>query len=842
MRHKGYLFAATALGFGFIACGAHAQDETVLEEIVITAEKREQKLQDVPVSVSAFSAEKRDLIGVLSVQDIANFTPGLSYSTVTDRLSLRGVSRFANNLATDGGIANYSDGIYTTFAIEAAKSPLLVDRVEVLRGPQGTLYGRNAIGGAINVISKRPSKTFGGEARAVVGNYNYTQFEAAVSGPINEHLRFRAGASKIDQGKGWFHNLSGGPSEGNRLDESYAEVQLAGDVGRLEWWVKGAGAKFDNVGGGPSGRATMTVGAYDSTLPISEVAPNPVFGLNTPFPVSATGDIRAFDTNTPQRVRLDQNAIVAAEAVLHLDGADVKYVGGYQHYLFRARSDADFSSRSAPFAFPAGVPAQLAAQNAAGTLVFPTVVADYTDDHWWFSNELSVASSGGGPLQWIVGAYQFKESFAYEPIRLGYPDQPQFSAPRLPIPGTCTVAAPCVNAAPNPDRLFIFNRNDGSGRSVAAYGQADYALNDTFKVHLGLRHTRDRKDAFESYRLLCFLAPGCLTGPQLPQVFDVTSVPGAGASGLPPAGLAPDPSVVGPIFVDPTTGLKHRTLKNTWRATTGTAGFDWTPDRQTLAYAKYTRGYKAGGFNASGLVAFPTTRPEFINAYELGVKKSVGHKLQANASAFYYDYRDIQVPLSSVTSGVITTSLFNVPKARISGLELETAWAPTAELQILANYAYLNSRLVDACCFRDPQDPAAVQPGARPVNAQGFQDLKGQKLPATPRHRVTLNTVYTWTFGAGSLAASASYVYRGGAYYSVFNRSYNHVKSYDQTDARLTWRGPEERYSLIGYVRNVFNRTGYDGVQASLQGSRRVQQTIGITPPRTYGAELQYRF
>ena len=822
---------------------ARAQDEVTIEELVITAEKREQKLQDVAVAVSAFTAGKRDLIGILSVQDIANFTPGLSYSTVNDRLSLRGVSRFSNNLATESGIANYSDGVYTTSTVEASKTPILVDRVEVLRGPQGTLYGRNAIGGAINTISRRPTSDLYGEARAAIGNYNYTQFEAAASGPINDHLRFRLAGSKIDQGKGWFHNLSGGPSEGNRLDQSYFEAQLEGDVGRFEWWLKAGGAHFDNAGGGPSGRSTMTVGAYDSVLPISDVAPNVVLGLNRPFPVSATGDVRAFDTNTPQRIQLDQNAIVSGEAILHLNGADVKYVGGYQHYLFRARSDVDNSSRSAPFPFPAGLPATLAAQNAAGTLVFPTVVADYTDDHTWFSHELSVASTGGGPLQWIAGAYQFRESFGFEPIKLSFPDQPQFSAPRLPIPGNCVGAGPCLNAAPNPERLFILNRNDGRGRSYAVYGQADYALADAFKIHLGLRYTKDRKDAFESYRLFCFLAPGCLTGPQPPQVLDVTSVPGIGASGLPAAGIAPDPSIVGPIIVDPTTGLKHRMLKASWDGVSGTAGLDWTPDTDTLAYVKYTRGYKAGGFNAAGLATFPTTRKEAIDAYELGLKKTVGRTLQANASAFYYDYQDIQVPLAGLISRVIVTSLVNVPKARITGFELETVWAPLDGLQVLANYAYLDSKLTNACCFRDPQDPTASQAGAAPVTPTGLQDLKGARLPATPRHRVTLNSVYTWRMDAGSLSGSASYIFRDGTYYSVFNRSYNYVKAFDQVDLRATWRDARDRYSIIGYVKNAFDRNGFDGVAASLQpGSRRIQQTIGLTPPRTYGVELQYRF
>jgi len=117
-----------------------------------------------------------------------------------------------------------------------------------------------------------------------------------------------------------------------------------------------------------------------------------VIGLNQPFPASATGDLRAFNSNTRQRMRIDQNAIATGEAVLHLDGADLKYVGGYQHYLYRQSTDGDASPRSTPFAFPGG-PGAVA--NAAGTIIFPTTVNNYTEDHWWFSNELNLTSTGG---------------------------------------------------------------------------------------------------------------------------------------------------------------------------------------------------------------------------------------------------------------------------------------------------------------------------------------------------------------------------------------------------------------------------------------------------------------
>ncbi|MDB5499961.1 MAG: hypothetical protein JWP28_3992 [Phenylobacterium sp.] len=173
MKFKHHLMLSSALLASAIGTSAFAQPRTgtsaaatnTIEELVITAEKREQSLQDVPVAVTAFTDAKRELVGINSIQDMTNFTPGLEYNSSTDRISLRGVGRQTNVLSADASVANYNDGIYETFAVQAGRSTLFLDRVEILRGPQGTLYGRNAIGGAINEISKRPTEQPYGEIR-----------------------------------------------------------------------------------------------------------------------------------------------------------------------------------------------------------------------------------------------------------------------------------------------------------------------------------------------------------------------------------------------------------------------------------------------------------------------------------------------------------------------------------------------------------------------------------------------------------------------------------------------------------------------------------------------------
>src|SRR5919106_1435422 len=187
MRNRTALRAAIASILAVAAGAAVAQEskapETmVLEEIVVTAEKRQANLQEVPVAISAFTSETRDLLGISNIQDLTDFTPGLSYASTLDRMSLRGVGRLTNNYGSDPGIATYSDGFYTASNVEAGKRPIHTERIEVLRGPQGTLYGRNSIGGALNVISKRPTDTWQGEVRAVAGNYDTQIFDGALDG------------------------------------------------------------------------------------------------------------------------------------------------------------------------------------------------------------------------------------------------------------------------------------------------------------------------------------------------------------------------------------------------------------------------------------------------------------------------------------------------------------------------------------------------------------------------------------------------------------------------------------------------------------------------------------
>jgi iron complex outermembrane receptor protein len=347
---------------------------------------------------------------------------------------------------------------------------------------------------------------------------------------------------------------------------------------------------------------------------------------------------------------------------------------------------------------------------------------------------------------------------------------------------------------------------------------------------------------------------------------------------------------------DTATGFRTRKYDASFSAVTGTAGLQWDPTEDLMAFAKYSRGYKAGGFRIgidTSLGAFPETQKETVDSYEVGLKANIGRTFQMNIDAFYYNYKNAQVPLSqpgTAPGSPANSILFNVPKAISQGIEFETTWQPIDGLQILANYSYLDAHVKEGLAV-DPADGAALAPGARPVEPAGgcknvaygdpvstcttdsftrtgpgtgfirFQDISGNRMPNSAKHRVTLNANYTWRMDAGSLTASGTYVWRGAQYGSIFDRAFYRAPSWAQVDARLTWKSANGKYTIIGFGKNIFNQLGYaNGALAirragttatfpnptvtpvALTGVFGQTTTYELTPPRTYGVELQYKF
>jgi iron complex outermembrane recepter protein len=841
---KWLTFSCAAAAFFTFQSSANAQpaapaptapataDDNINEEIVvITAERREQNLQDVPVAVSAYTSKTREKIGIDSVQDVANFTPGLAYSTILDRITLRGIGRQTNNLASDPGVATYSDGVYSSSTVDAGKSPMLADRVEVLRGPVGTLYGRNAIGGAINVISKRPKDHYEAEARLTVSNFDRQLYQAEMSGPFSDEVRAKIGGSFLRQGEGYFHNYANGDTEGGDIKkEIYVEPQLEVDFSdRLSGWLKAGLYTYDKGYRSSPGGFGYTGNLPYDTAPPGALGPAAAFGFSPFFaPATQVGtfttnpgitDIRGYNTNREGRQTSDSYSIVT-ELKYDFDNMVLKYTGGGTNYHYDLHADYDgtpITSYTIPSAFIAG--------GGPAVVVRPDTDFHYAEFKQWWSHELTLASSNDKPFQWIVGGYFYDEDY-HQPLRIDAPDQTQLATPFF--------------AAPNPTRSYYYNDTWLNGRSYAGFGQIDWKFAEKWKTTLGLRYTKDEKDATEAARVIFFDA---FAGSGFGSVAsDLTNLP---TSGVTCADADPNndsstggqyfcatPGAVAPAVYDPVTGNASRRLSADWGAWTGTAGLQWEPDPSLLAYAKYTRGYKAGGFNSGAITRFPKTNEETVDAYELGLKKEVGNSLRANASLFYYKYHDLQIPIGvPVTVGPARTDFINIPESESIGFELESTWSPTDNLQFLLNYAYLDATIKDGCCYVDSTDPLA-----------GGQDVGGNQLPQSPKNKVAVNGTYTFHFNPGSLSLGATYIWRDKNYGSIFTRDAVSAPVWDQIDLRAYWRPSDTNFTVIGYVKNATDEIGYDGVTPSRASTLVVGQTYGLTPPRTFGVEVQAKF
>jgi iron complex outermembrane receptor protein len=305
--------------------------------------------------------------------------------------------------------------------------------------------------------------------------------------------------------------------------------------------------------------------------------------------------------------------------------------------------------------------------------------------------------------------------------------------------------------------------------------------------------------------------------------------------------------------MNPTFGWAQRKLDATWGALTGEADVDWTPDPSLLAYFKYSRGYKSGGWSTYTLGPLPEVGPEFVDAFELGAKKTLGSTLVANGDVFYYNYYGEQVPLTIVNNiGQLVPILYNIPLVHNYGLELWGTWKPTPSLSLNLSYSYLSAKIIKSACVEDTVDPLAILPGANtncPVGSPaGAQNIDGQTIPGATPNKIALNAIYTWTFDPGKLALSGSVIWKDNTYDAVFNRYYSLQPQYTQVNLLLAWSGANNHYNINLFVNNLFNTTGYDGAGGLLLGQGYYGKAENIitdpllTAPRTFGIQLQYRW
>jgi iron complex outermembrane receptor protein len=895
------------------AAPASAADQGGVQDVIVTAEHRQTKLQKVPVAVSVFTGASRDRIGISTVQEVTNFAPGFVYDPGNVHAYIRGVGRQSINLTDDARVATYEDEFYVYSPYGLDKSSLFLSQEQIERGPQN-VGGREAAAGSIDSIDIRPTDTPYAEVRASLGNFEHYEVEGAVSGQVLPGLDLRLSGYDNNQNQGYMKNVVNAlPSEDEEIHEWYVEGQADLKIGsNSDLWGRVFFSNWNNRGDAGA-RTGIFPGSWDETnltdadtYPGASLFVNANYGYSAltpgaragrnpadPQPVSATLFTPGIFNNPTQNSPATNfaNPISRINTLRDYDNAnyiytyhfpdfDLKWIGGYQQYNYTL-GYGDEDSDVAQFTLPGSGPTNRLVIN-------PTVDLHYVEDDAFGSQEVSLQSTNASPLQWIVGGFYFLQHYTNNintEVAQANLAQPWLLLPLASAGYNPLAPGAVVNAAPNPNHYLFLQNYEGYSQDESGYAQVSYKITDTIKLTGNVRYTADQKWGTEHDRDVAFNstfidlysgAYGAFT-PSIDETFFATCPTGIGIAGTAQCNGGPLGKGVKSIGVtSPTTGIVARQLSGMSNAITGGAGIEWTPTPDIFVYARYSHGYEGISFNAGPVSSGPEVAPEYINSYEVGYKQNFGHTLSIDLDAFYYDYDDIQLPISVSVNGILEGQFINAPKATSTGIELEGVWNPLRDLVITGTYSLDYTEILTGCtgtitsgvlapapgslCLVDTQDLLANARGARPVPGQSGaggakdQGVKGDPLPNAPRNKLAVDVAYTWHFDPGNLTLSGAYIWRDTQDGTVFKRFYYIAPSWDDVDLRAVWSGNHDKYEVIGFIKNVFNTEQYDVGSAGvgLLGNATSHTTPAqglnylsvyeLAPPRTFGVEVRYKF
>jgi iron complex outermembrane receptor protein len=783
--------AAPSASSASAAAAQLAAAKGTIEELVVTARKTAENEQNVPIAISTVTAQALKDLSVRDVIDIQKVAPGLQIASVGQsgraRLTIRGQTETDDHLTADRSVGVYIDGVNYDHDYGLRSSLIDIAQVEVLKGPQGTLFGKNTTGGALNITTQHPTYDLGGYIDALYGSYNNRQILGAANIPIvADKLSLRLVGQVIDR-DGFGHTADGQP-EGD--DHNVAgRIQLRADpVDNVHILLSGDASRMRNH--------ADTIIVTDDSMLNAAVAPS----ANTA--TGALGDIAK---------QLGLNPALAADRLTAYN-AWLKYFNAYQN---GSAYHSGFASSPAGMPFKDnlsqyGVSSNIAVDFAGITarsitsyrhlsrsifqdfdvtpfdIYFPR--QDSVDQN--FSQELQLSSTGHGRLDWQAGLFYNKETGR----DLGETDTFDYVQPKRP-----TVAE-------------VIAKNS----SRAAYAQAVYHLTDTWRVTAGARYTEDTRGVIAKNR-----TDESLAIPPLP--------PG----GVPQCNLLA-PAAGGPVFPNcvyspPSKSFNH----TTWLIST-----DWRPIEQMMVYGTISTGYRAGGFTQPGggpyaSVAllnanFTPFLPETVMNYETGFKSDLwDRRLRVNGSIYYSDYKNVQKTVREFDpiNNVIANVIHNAGQATLYGGELEVTAAPTEHLIISAGTAYLHPKYNQFLT----------------VDAAGNRvDMSG--LPfSDPKWTYNLSAAYTVPLSDGSIRLYANYAWIDAVNFVPGTPDAASVtqSAYGLLDGRINWHIESQNIDVAIFGKNLTDKKYLN----SAANAQAFGWNIGDPgDPRTYGVQVRKTF
>ncbi|MDQ4419313.1 TonB-dependent receptor [Sphingobium sp. DEHP117] len=663
------------------------------DEIIVTARRRDESMQETPIAVTAFTPETLADRSIQTTQDLEAFTPSLQFksagqlsgNSAATVVFIRGVGQLDPTAAVDPGVGIYLDEVYLGRAVGGAIDFGDIAGVEILRGPQGTLFGRNTIGGAILVRTQQPVLgEFSGKVRGRVGSDNLHEAFGVVNVPLGDIVaaRLSGGFKKRD---GYVIRAFDGLDLGN--DNSYSfggslkvepsndfDLFVRGDYNKRD--EHGAPFVFAGINEQAPVPAIVSVGAGcpGATIPYAPLAPgNPRFGApNVPLINDArcANDLQArgpfVNGGTAAVTSTSETWGLAATARAKLnDWLTFKSITSYRSTKSRGVRDAD----NTPFTI---------------------LTTDLTTDSKQVSQEMQFQIDKG-IVHAIVGTFFYNEkTFERATVYLAFPPSP-------PLIGSILAGGPGSR-----DLQLSKLETD----SLAVFGEASVEAAPGLELTGGLRYTVDDKSYLGNVRNLF---PGTLPDPD-PIATKATSEGG-------------------PLFIF------YRPNKRKFTALTGSASVRYAINDNVSTYVSYAKSFKSGGFNTRYNAPPPGNQPvpfdeEQVTSYEVGAKFSLG-RARLNLAAYRANYDDIQLIFRQ---GVVPL-LFNAGKARIQGLEAEFAYHPASGLQLDASASYLDDRIKSVTLI--PGATATVAPG--------------EDLPLTPTWQTSFGVGYKLPIGEWEL-------------------------------------------------------------------------------------------
>ncbi|MBD2857698.1 TonB-dependent receptor [Spongiibacter sp. KMU-158] len=804
-----------------------------IEEVMVTAQKREEGADHIPLAISTYQGEDLQALGVTDTRDLGKLVPGFSYADGgfnTPIYTLRGVGFNENSQTASSTVGVYVNEFNLPFPIMSKGSNLDIERVEVLKGPQGTLYGRNTTGGAINYITKRPTAEFSYGLDLSYSSYDTLEFEGFVSGGLTDTLSGRLAYTRIESGEGWQKSNTRHPDSPNYNGKTgrdlgapygrygYDELgQIEKDAfrGTLEWeasknilltWhVDGWSDKSE-----PQALQVTDIESQNVILGAAALHPNVA---NYPTVDKNTDDNTLADwPNNGLNFRLNDS--------FYSTGVRLEWGLTEDVDMFLLASMGEFEADGS-FIPQSGVDTENTERNTFATTDF-------------YNIELRFAGSASSDLFWQFGL-SYSEDDVHEFQRLHHENVSIIFPVGLPS-GFPILSVLPIDIIP-PDGMAGLDNRSGFGgdqlsETAAVFGHVEWNIVDELKLTVGARYTDEVRDFngcsqdvnVEDEPGADQERPGATNeGIGLNNAFSAIS-----ALQSPLAGYAPGTAERGGCFTlnseTRQPGRYYGQLKED--NISGRVALDWQFDEDAMVYLSLSRGYKSGSFpliNISDSSQFEPATQERLDAIEIGAKLKLMDTMQLNAAVFDYDYKDKQLRTNFADPifGALPI-LRNAPKSKVVGAELDLKWNPLNGLFLAFSASYLDTEVIEFVSG----------------DSDGNEfDFAGKPFNYSPELEYVFIVDYVMpVFDDYELSFGADYSYRAETNSSLEQDQRFYIADYGLVNARIGFAPAEGPWSVSLWSRNLTDEYYYNNVTNQLD-------TIGryTGMPVTYGLSFSWR-